>query len=86
MDSRIYIQLDRIEAKLAEVDVRLAKYNSELEFHISRTNQLEDAFIAFHTEFKPVQEQVQQAQGMAKLVGWILAAAGTIGGIAWWKK
>ncbi len=86
MNDRIYNQLDRLEAKLAEIDVRLAKYNSELEFHIARTNQLEDAFMQLHDDFRPVEQHVQQVRGMGKLIGWVLAAAGAIGGITWWKK
>lgn len=77
---RIHDKLDKIDDKLASIDTRLAKYNAELEFHIARTNQIEDTLV-------PVVEHIQQVQGAAKLVAWAIAVAGAIGGLAWiWGK
>jgi hypothetical protein len=50
------------------VDVRLAKYNTELEFHIARTNQIEDDLL-------PVVQHVEQIRGAVKLAGAIAAFA-----------
>lgn len=80
-------QLDRIEGKLdaaherlSDVDVRLAKYNSELEFHVARTTQIED-------ELLPIVKHVEQMQGAGKLLIWASVLATIIGGISWaWSR
>lgn len=86
MNDRIYNQLDRLEAKLSDIEERLNDYNADLKFHIARTNQIEDALLQLHTDFKPVESHVEQVRGATKLIGWILAIATTIGGLTWWKK
>lgn len=83
---RIMTQLDRIEAAQAEqserlnsVDVRLAKYNAELEFHVARTSQLED-------ELNPIVKQVHQLKGAGLLVGFLSLCAGIATAVAkLWK-
>jgi len=82
MDAKqVYTILERIDGKLDKVDarlnamvIRLAKYNAELEFHIARTNQIEDLVIP----------HIQQVRGAGKLIAIIAAAitlAATIYGV-----
>lgn len=74
-------QLDRIESKvdglderLDSVDVRLAKYNKELEFHIARTNQIEDDLL-------PIVQHVEQIRGAIKLIAAVGALIGFLAAI-----
>lgn len=67
--SRIETKIDRLDMRLDKVDVRLAKYNAELEFHVARTNQIED-------ELMPIATHVEQIRGAAKLIGFLAALAG----------
>lgn len=55
---------------LSRIDIHLAKYNAELEFHVARTTQLEE-------ELVPIVKHVHQMRGAAALLGLI----GTIVGI-----
>ena len=68
---RIEKKVDKLDERLDAVDVHLAKYNSELEFHIARTTQLE-------TELGPIVKHVEQVRGAAKLVGLLFALAGLV--------
>jgi hypothetical protein len=68
---RIDNKIDKMESRLDSVDVRLAKYNSELEFHIARTNQIEDQLL-------PIVSHVEQIRGVVKLVGIVAAFIGLI--------
>lgn len=67
--SRIESKIDRLDERLDNVDVRLAKYNAELEFHIARTNQIEDDLL-------PVAQHVQQVNAGIKLLAAIAAIVG----------
>jgi hypothetical protein len=79
-DSRILDKLDKIDEKLASIDVRLGKYNSELEFHIARTNQIED-------ELVPIVKHVEQVRGATKLLAFFGAVGAFISSLAWiWGK
>lgn len=66
---RIEAKIDKLDNRLDNVDVRLQKYNSELEFHIARTNQIEDDLL-------PIVQHVEQLRGAGKLVALIAAAIG----------
>lgn len=86
-DNKVHDKLDKIFQELismnihmTKVDGRLDKYNSELEFHIARTNQIED-------ELAPVVKHVEQVKGAGKLVLWLSLVATIVGGISWiWSK
>jgi hypothetical protein len=79
-DYKVHEKLDKIDSRLNSIDVHLAKYNSELEFYIARTNQIEDALV-------PVVEHVQQIKGAGKLLIWASVLATIAGGVAWiWSK
>lgn len=66
--NRIEKKVDKLDERLDKVDVHMAKYNSELEFHIQRTNQVEDTLL-------PIAEHVKQMQGAIKFALW---AIGTV--------
>lgn len=66
---RVDTKIDKLDTRLDKVDVRLAKYNAELEFHIARTNQIEDDLL-------PIVQHVEQIRGAAKLVALVVACIG----------
>lgn len=68
---RIEGKVDKLDERLNNVDVHLAKYNSELEYHIARTTQIE-------TELSPIVRHIEQVRGAVKLVSALLALAGLI--------
>lgn len=71
---RIEAKIDKLDSRLDGVDVRLQKYNSELEFHIARTNQIEDDLL-------PIVSHVEQIRGAIKLlsiIGSLLLLAATL--------
>lgn len=74
---RVDSKLDKVSDRLDKVDVHLAKYNKELEFHIARTNQIEDTLVPIATHV----EQVKGALKLAGVVGSILLIAATIYGV-----
>lgn len=53
---RIYSQLDRVEGKVDNIDVTMARNTTLLEEHIRRTNLLEE-------ELKPIKEHVATVRG-----------------------
>jgi chromosome segregation ATPase len=55
-------KLDKIDQRIDSIDKHLAVYNSELKFHIKRTDILEE-------EFKPVKASLIKAQGALCLIG-----------------
>jgi len=77
---RIETKVDRLDERLDAIDIRLAKYNKELEFHVARTTQLED-------ELSPIVKHVEQVRGASKFVGWVVALATAVGAVSWiWGK
>lgn len=72
---RIEAKVDKLDERLDKVDVHMAKYNSELEFHVARTTQLED-------ELAPVVKHVQQLRGATKLLGLIATILAILGALA----
>lgn len=67
---RIELKIDKLDARLNTVDLRLEKYNAELEFHIARTNQIEDTLIG-------IVKHVEQVRGAGKFLA-VLALIATI--------
>lgn len=65
--NRIESKIDKLDARLDSVDIRLAEYNLDLEFHIARTNQIEDQLL-------PIVKHVEQLRGVAKFIALIAAA------------
>lgn len=86
-DSRLYNQLDRIETKVERLDTRLdgvdislTKYNSELETHIKRTEQIESQLL-------PLVQTRQQISGAVKLAGALISLAALLESLRWlWGK
>ena len=59
---RIEEKLDKIDERIDNIDKHLAVYNSELKFHIKRTDLLEQ-------ELKPIKSSLVKAQGALCFIG-----------------
>ena len=75
-------ELDKIDRKLEKIDERIdsidkhqAVYNSQLRFHIKRTDMLEE-------ELKPLKSSLIKAQGAIMFIG-LLATVISVGVAAW---
>jgi len=68
-------KLDRIDRRIDNIDKHLAVYNTQLKFHIKRTDMLEE-------EIKPLKAGVIKAQGAMMFVG-VLATVISIGVALW---
>lgn len=68
---RIDSKLDKVDSRLDKVDVQLAEYNLQLEYHIARTDQIEDDLL-------PIVRHVEQIRGMSKLIAAFMALVGVI--------
>ena len=73
-------KLDKIDQRIDQIDKHLAVYNSELKFHIKRTDMLEQ-------ELKPIKSSLVKAQGalcfigiLATVVSVTVAFMGVLGG------
>lgn len=83
MDSKLQKIEDKVDKLLEQqhqTNVHLAKYNSELEFHVARTTQLED-------ELVPISRHVQQMRGAGKLLALMALFATIVSGFSWlWTR
>lgn len=71
-------KLEKQEYRLDSIDVTLVKQEEQISYHIRRTDLLEDRAENIEKDIKPIQERVNQFDGMKKLfivVGSLLAAA-----------
>ena len=72
---KIEEKLDNIDRRIDNIDKHLAVYNTQLKFHIKRTDMLEE-------EIKPLKAGVIKAQGAMMFVG-VLATVISIGVALW---
>jgi hypothetical protein len=71
---------DKLDERLHSIDKQLNKYNSELEFHVARTNELQDLVV-------PVHEWMLKWQGVGQIIVWASVVATILGGLAWiWSR
>ncbi len=73
--NKIEEKLDRIDRRIDNIDKHLAVYNTQLKFHIKRTDMLEE-------EIKPLKSGLIKAQGAMMFVG-VLATVISIGVALW---
>ena len=68
-------KLEKIDERIDSIDKHLAVYNSQLRFHIKRTDMLEE-------ELKPFKSSLIKAQGAIMFIG-LLATVVSVGVAAW---
>lgn len=62
-------KLDRIEDKISNIDVTLAKQAKDLEHHIYRTDLAEHNIELLRTEIQPVKRHVAIVDASLKIIG-----------------
>ena len=72
---KIENKLEKIDERIDSIDKHLAVYNSQLRFHIKRTDMLEE-------ELKPLKSSLIKAQGAIMFIG-LLATVVSVGVAAW---
>ena len=73
--NKIEEKLDRIDRRIDSIDKHLAVYNTQLKFHIKRTDMLEE-------EVNPLKSGLIKAQGAMMFIG-VLATVISIGVALW---
>ena len=73
--NKIEEKLDRIDRRIDSIDKHLAVYNTQLKFHIKRTDMFEE-------EVKPLKSGLIKAQGAMMFIG-VLATVISIGVALW---
>jgi hypothetical protein len=72
--ARMEAKLDRIADDIGEIKVIQAKHHEQLEYHIKRTNLLEEII-------RPIIEFMAMIKGVSKFIGLIALGAGIAEGI-----
>lgn len=72
MDERIYDKLDAVDARLKNIDEKLAIYNEQLRYHIKRSDQIDQALSIIENRISPVENHVLIINFLVKSI----AAAG----------
>ena len=68
---KIIKDVEQIKKSIASIDKTLALQHVSLSEHIRRTEILEQTI-------KPIDEHVHQVRGVAKFMGWLVAAAAAV--------
>ena len=76
-DSRIYDELKAINERLNAIEVRLAEYNAHLDYHILRTDELQDTNERIDESLDLLKRHVYKVQGAAAFI----ALCGVLAGI-----
>lgn len=76
---RLEDKLDKIDSRIDNIDITLARQSEILDIHIKRTNLLEEAL-------KPIEKHVAMVNGALKLIGLMATIAAIIEAIVMAKK
>lgn len=71
---RLNDQLDKLDARLDNIDIHMAEIKKDLKYHILRTDKLEDRVL-------PIESHVLMVNGGLKLLGVLAIVMGLIEGI-----
>lgn len=78
---RVHEKLDKIDEKLAEINITLVKQEAQLAEHMRRTAQNETLIEKTVDALKPVIKHVNQMEGALKLIGIVSLLVGIAVGI-----
>lgn len=68
---RILVKLDKIEDRLDSIDKTLIKNTESLEYHIKRTDLLQEQVKTLDTNLKPVEDHVKSVNLIISIVKWV---------------
>ena len=78
LDSKIDQKLEKIDSYMHSIDKTLVKQNADLEYHIKRTNQLEDEFLLINSKINdrltPIEDHTKKIDTIARFVFGVLAS------------
>jgi hypothetical protein len=74
-------KLDRIEDKISNIDVTLAKQAKDLEHHIYRTDLAEEQIKLVKEEIQPIKKHVALMDASLRIIGAIASAVTFIAGV-----
>jgi hypothetical protein len=72
-------KLDRIDSRIDNIDITLARQSEILDIHVKRTNLLEEAL-------KPIENHVAMVNGALKLIGILAMIAAIIEAVVLIRK
>lgn len=67
LDSKLDQKLEKIDSYMHSIDKTLVKQNSDLEYHIKRTTQLEDEFMQINNRLIPIEDHTKKVNTIAKV-------------------
>jgi chromosome segregation ATPase len=74
-------KLDKVEERLNNIDITLAKNTQSLDEHIRRTELAEEAIVIIKDELKPIQKHVTQVHTILQAIGFISILVSIVAGI-----
>lgn len=77
-DDRVYAELKEINERLNKIDVRLAEYNAHLDYHILRTDELQQTNESIEEALEVLKQHVYKVQGAAAFIAILGILAGII--------
>lgn len=68
LDSKLDQKLEKIDTYMHSIDKTLVKQNSDLEYHIKRTTQLEEEFMQINNRLMPIEDHTKKINTIAKVI------------------
>lgn len=78
---KIFDKVERIDDKVAAIDITTARQQVTLDEHIKRTEILEVRTEKIFEELKPIKLHVSMVHGSFKIIAWVVALISAIVGI-----
>jgi hypothetical protein len=74
-------KVDDVRDRIHSIELTQTRMESDLKYHIKRTDLLEEKIFEIDDKMKPVENARTAAYGVAKIVAFIIAAIGAIVGL-----
>ena len=68
--------LEKMDGRLDNMDITLTKQSKDLEYHIKRSDQADEAIKFLDAKIKPLDKHVNMVEGALKLLGLLALVAG----------
>lgn len=74
-------KIDDVKNHIHSVELIQTRMESDLKYHIKRTDLLEDKLFEIDDKLRPVEKTKHAAIGIARLIAFLIAAIAAIGGL-----
>lgn len=81
LDAKFDQKLDKLDTYMHSIDKTLVKQNSDLEYHIKRTTQLEEEFMQINNRLIPIEDHTKKINTIAKVIFAIGSAVAALVGV-----